>query len=151
MGKIERLHRSLKAELLQGRRFASFGAVQQGLDRWRARYNHHRLHDALGGATPAGRYRMSERSMPARLIEPEYLDDDVIGRVRHNGCLRCRPQGQSRVDLQLSAAFADQHVAVRPSTKDGIHHVCFMTWRIAYVDFTTNPQRPTVTHVLEHL
>jgi transposase InsO family protein len=151
MGKIERLHRSLRAELLQGRRFADLDAVQSGLDRWRARYNHQRPHDALGGAFPASRYRMSERSMPARLVEPDYPDDQVTGRVRRNGCLRCRPQDQRRVDLQLSAAFADQRVAVRPSAEDGVHHVWFMTWRIAKVDFRTNPERPTVTHVLERM
>jgi transposase InsO family protein len=151
MGKIERMHRSLKAECLQGRRFPTVDAVQPGLDRWRAHYNHHRPHDALGGATPASRYRMSKRSMPARLIEPDYGDDDVVRRVRANGCLRCRPTGQRRVDLQLAAAFADQTVAVRPSAEDGVHHVCFMTWRIATVDFRTNPNRPSVTHLLEHL
>jgi hypothetical protein len=94
---------------------------------------------------------MSERSMPAELIEPDYGDDDVVRRVRANGCLRCRPTGQPRVDLQLAAAFADQTVAVRPSAEDGVHHVWFMTWRIAKVDFRTDPNRPSVTHVLEHL
>ena len=78
-------------------------------------------------------------------------DDDVVRRVRANGCLRCRPKGQRRVDLQLAAAFADQTVAVRPSADNGLHHVYFMTWRIAAVDFRTNPDRPSVTHLLEHL
>jgi len=38
MGKIERLHRTMKAELLQGRRFLDFAAAQTGLDRWRHHY-----------------------------------------------------------------------------------------------------------------
>jgi len=39
--------------------------------------------------------------------------DDAIGRVRLSVCLRCCTQGHRRVDLQLAAAFADQHVVVR--------------------------------------
>jgi transposase InsO family protein len=62
MGKLERLHRTMKAEFLQGRRFSDFTAAQTGLDRWRRHYNHERPHEALGGAVPASRYRMSQRS-----------------------------------------------------------------------------------------
>jgi len=150
MGKIERLHRTMKAEFLQGRRFSDFTAAQTGLGRWRRHYNHERPHEALGGAVPASRYRMSRRSMPATLPEPEYLDDDRVGRVRRNGCLRCRP-GDRKVDLQLSIAFAGQLAAVRPSAEDGVYHVWFSRYRIAEVDFRTNPERPGVTHLFAHL
>jgi transposase InsO family protein len=150
MGKLERLHRTMKAEFLQGRRFSDFTAAQTGLDRWRRHYNHERPHEALGGAVPASRYRMSQRSMPATLPEPEYLDDDRVGRVRRNGCLRCRP-GNRKVDLQLSIAFAGQLTAVRPSAEDGVYHVWFSRYRIAEVDFRTNPERPGVTHLFAHL
>jgi transposase InsO family protein len=62
MGKLERLHRTLKAELLQGRRFLDFEAPQAGLDTWRRHDNHDRPHEALDGAVPASRYLMSQRS-----------------------------------------------------------------------------------------
>ena len=150
MGKIERLHRTLKAELLQGRRFLGLEPAQAGLDTWRRHYNHDRPHDALDGAVPASRYLMSQRSMPVILPEPEYLDDDQLGRIRNNGCLHCRPNG-SPIDLQLSIAFAGQLAAVRPSAEDGISHVWFSRHRIAEVDFRTNPERPTVTHLFAHL
>jgi transposase InsO family protein len=150
MGKLERLHRTLKAELLQGRRFLGFEAAQAGLDTWRRHYNHERPHQALDGGVPASRYRMSRRAMPATLPEPDYLDDDLVGRIRKNGCLRCRPNGRP-IDLQLSIAFAGQLVAVRPSATDGICHVWFSRYRIAEVDFTTNPERPSVTHLFAHL
>jgi transposase InsO family protein len=151
LGKLERLHRSMKSELLQGRRFVDFAAVQAGLDRWRQYDNHHRPHEALGGATPASRYRMSERAMPASLADPTYLDDDLIARVRHNGCLRCRPDGRRSLDLQLSETFAGQLVAVRPTHRNGRFHVWFANYRIAELDLTADPNRPRVTHLFEHL
>ena len=155
MGKLERLHRTLKAELLQGRRFLDFTAAQAGLDTWRRHYNHDRPPEALDGEVPSSRYLMSQRSPfrslgPAKLPEPEYLEDDSVGRIRRNGCLRCRPNGRP-IDLQLSIAFAGQLVAIRPSATDGIYHVWFSRYRIAEVDFTTNPDRPSVTHLFAHL
>jgi transposase InsO family protein len=150
MGKLERLHRTLKAELLQGRRFSGFEAAQIGLDTWRRHYNHERPHETLDGAVPSSRYLMSQRAMPITLPEPIYLDDDRVGRIRNNGCLRCRPNGRP-IDLQLSIAFAGQTVAVRPSAEDGICHVWFSRYRIAEVDSRTNPERPSVTHLFAHL
>lgn len=150
MGKLERLHRTLKAELLQGRRFLGFEPAQAGLDTWRRHYNHERPHEALDGGVPSSRYQMSRRSMPATLPEPSYLDDDRVGRIRKNGCLHCRPNGRP-IDLQLSIVFADQSVALRPSAEDGLFHVWFSRYRIAEVDFRTNPGRPAVTHLFAHL
>ena len=94
---------------------------------------------------------MSRRAMPVTLPEPAHFEDDCVGRIRQNGCLRCRPDGQNRVDLQLSIAFAGQLAAIRPSADDGVFHVWFSRYRIAEIDFRTNPQRPAVTHFFEHL
>jgi transposase InsO family protein len=41
-GKDERFHRTLKAEVLQGRVFADHPHAQQAFDRWRTVYNHER-------------------------------------------------------------------------------------------------------------
>jgi hypothetical protein len=150
MRKLERLHRTLKAELLQGRRFLDLKTAQIGLDTWRRHDNHDRPHEALDGGVPASRYLMSQRAMPATLPEPIYLDDDHLGRIRNNSCLHCRPDGRP-IDLQLSIAFAGQSVALRPSAEDGVYHVWFTRYRIAEVDFRTNPERPGVTHLFAHL
>ena len=82
--------------------------------------------------------------------EPEYLDDDHVGRIRNNGCLRYRPDGRP-IDLQLSIAFAGQLAAVRPSAEAGVCHVWFSRYRIAEVDFRTAPERPSVTLLFAHL
>jgi transposase InsO family protein len=55
-GKIERFHRSLRAEFLTGRVFASQQAAQAELDGWGADFNTHRPRQALGIATPAQRF-----------------------------------------------------------------------------------------------
>ena len=64
-GKIERLHRSMRAEFLAGAKpFASLKAAQAALDEWVAEYNTRRPHQALSMDTPAARFR------PAMGIDP---------------------------------------------------------------------------------
>ena len=60
-GKLERFHRTLKLELLQGRQFTSLGEVQTHFDAWRAIYNQERPHESLEMEVPMSRYRLSER------------------------------------------------------------------------------------------
>jgi hypothetical protein len=65
-GKIERFHRTLRAEFDTRRVFASLKAAQQALDDWVAEYNTTRPHQALGGATPAERFyaRAAQQDSP---------------------------------------------------------------------------------------
>src|SRR5215217_8014529 len=58
-GKIERFHRTLRAELDTRRTFASLGVAQQALDEWVGYYNTARPHQALSDATPAERFQAS--------------------------------------------------------------------------------------------
>jgi transposase InsO family protein len=55
-GKIERFHRTLRAEFLTGRSFGDLQAAQAELDGWVQSYNTERPHQALGMATPASRF-----------------------------------------------------------------------------------------------
>ncbi len=56
-GKIERFHRSLRAEFLSGRApFKSLKVAQQALDEWVVFYNTARPHQALQMDTPASRF-----------------------------------------------------------------------------------------------
>ena len=55
-GKIERFHRSLRAEFDTRRTFASLRMAQQALDEWVGYYNTARPHQALDDATPAQRF-----------------------------------------------------------------------------------------------
>jgi transposase InsO family protein len=55
-GKIERFHRTLRAEFLTGRTFADLESAQAELDRWVESYNTERPHQGIGMATPASRF-----------------------------------------------------------------------------------------------
>jgi transposase InsO family protein len=55
-GKIERFHRTLRAEFDTRRTFASLRVAQQALDEWVGYYNTARPHQALEDATPAQRF-----------------------------------------------------------------------------------------------
>ncbi|QHI98937.1 IS481 family transposase [Xylophilus rhododendri] len=126
-GKLERFHRSLKAEVLNGRTFDNLAHAQDALDRWRAVYNHERPHEGIAMQTPAQRYRMSPRAMPQVLPEIEYAEHDHVVTVGWNGFVKF--QGHK---LRLSHALHRLPVAFRPDPEhDGcfdiyFSHHCFM-------------------------
>ena len=71
-GKDERFHRTLKAEVLNGRFFEDLPACQSAFDDWRETYNVRRPHEALALNTPTTRYAVSPRPFPEALPPIEY-------------------------------------------------------------------------------
>jgi transposase InsO family protein len=70
-GKIERFHKTLRAELLTGRRFDSLTQAQQVLDAWVADYNLRRPHQAIAMQVPAQRFQPATASLaPGRPLQP---------------------------------------------------------------------------------
>jgi transposase InsO family protein len=136
-GKDERFHRTLKAELLGNRSFASFADLQRALDCWRHTYNHDRPHEALALEVPALRYRPSPRCFPEVLPLPLYGSEDRVYKVRGNGMLYLH-----RRDVYFSQAFAGQLVAVRPSSDDGVFTVHFFHKQVGTIDLS--PPTPVV-------
>jgi transposase InsO family protein len=137
-GKDERFHRSLKAEVLNGRSFATRQQVQHELDRWRTIYNCQRPHEALDLATPLTRYRPSPRPFPAVLQEPEYGPHDKVLRVRSNGELRF--EGRR---LKVSNALYGLPVAARAKDgEDGVFEFWFAHHRIMTLDLRSEEPRP---------
>ena len=59
-GKIERFHRTLRAEFRTDRTFASMAAAQAELDAWVVEYNERRPHQGIGMATPAQRFQRGD-------------------------------------------------------------------------------------------
>jgi transposase InsO family protein len=55
-GKVERFHKTLRAEFLAGRVFASIEEAQAALDAWVALYNSERPHQGIGMACPGERF-----------------------------------------------------------------------------------------------
>ena len=129
LGKLERFHRSLKAELLQGNIYTDIAQCQSRFDPWRDFYNLERPHHALGLDTPASRYTISPRSFPQVLPIIEYDSDDQVRTVDVNG--RISFMGGA---FRVGKAFRGKQVALRPTSTDGVWTVFFSIQPIATID-----------------
>jgi hypothetical protein len=66
-GKVERWHKTLRREFLDGRVFASIDDAQAQLDAWVWHYNHERPHQSIGRVPPIERFQLAEpRQLPAQ-------------------------------------------------------------------------------------
>jgi len=128
-GKEERFHRSLKAEVLQGRSFRDSLDVQRHFDPWRDVYNLQRPHEALNMATPASRYQSSRRPFPESLPPIEYSPDCQVRQADHQGYIRFQ-----RLNVHVSDAVAHLPVGVRPAAQDGLWDVYFCHQKIDQID-----------------
>jgi transposase InsO family protein len=68
-GKVERFHKTLRAELLEGRRFTSLAAAREALEVWCAHYNELRPHQGIGMVPPARRFELASEP-PAPIVRP---------------------------------------------------------------------------------
>ena len=134
LGKDERFHRTLEAELLQYCRGLELAACQRRFEEWRLSYNLERPHEALGLAPPVSRYRESPRSFPETLPPLIYGPGDQVRKVQAEGWLTFRGR-----HFRLSKAFRGEAVALRPTLRDGIWEVFFGPHRIAQIDERESP------------
>ncbi|RZJ07873.1 MAG: IS481 family transposase [Rubrivivax sp.] len=134
-GKLERFHRTLDVEVLVGRHFTDFEAVQRAFDAWRPSYNCERPHDALDLGTPVQRYRPSEVTYSGVLRPIEYPDTDCVVTVGWNGFLHFRGRR-----LHVSSALKGLPIGIRPSPEcDGVHDVYFCHQRFTQFDMREQP------------
>ncbi len=59
-GKIERWHKTLRREFLDGKVFADLDDAQARLDAWVEHYNHDRPHQGIGMVAPYERFRLAD-------------------------------------------------------------------------------------------
>jgi transposase InsO family protein len=129
-GKIERFHRSLKAEVLGGQPFADLAQAQSAFAKWRGIYNGQRPHDALGLQTPASRYRASPVRYPETLPPVEYPQTDTVAVVKWNGEVHFKGR-----QLRVSSALLKQPIAFRADPQhDGQYDVFFCHHRFMRLD-----------------
>jgi len=129
-GKIERFHRSLKAEVLNGRHFDDLSQAQRAFERWREVYNHQRPHEALGMLTPMQRYRASAKAYVHKLPAIEYAPDDIVLTVGWNGFVKFKG-----LKLRLSNALHRLPVAFRHATgTDSCYDAFFCHHRFMRLD-----------------
>jgi transposase InsO family protein len=86
-GRLERLHRTLKAETATPPR-SSPRSQQKAFDSFRHSYNRKRPHEALGLRPPALFYQPSPREYPTRVSSPQYHSHVTVRKVRTNGQIK---------------------------------------------------------------
>lgn len=125
-GKVERFHRTMKAEALRTTP-ANLDHAKQLLNDWRWRYNELRPHEALGMKTPASVYTDSKR----QFSEPKPFTYDIGARlvkVNNWGYLRFGP-----IQVYLSETMKDTYLEIRPGDLDTFR-VIYRNYQIALVD-----------------
>jgi putative transposase len=141
-GKIERFHRTLKAELFALRSFSDRAALQAAFDSWRDLYSHQRPHQAIAMATPASRYAASPKAMPERLPEVEYDAGEILRRV---------PLSKDYIAFdgrrwKVPQALRGETLAIRSLDRDGQYGAFFASHQVATIDLT---KPKSVGHVSE--
>lgn len=127
-GKDERFHRTLKAEVLQGRIFKDLAHSQCIFDHWLHVYNQERPHDALQLDTPASRYISSPRAYPEKMPAFEYDMGQDVRKVQSAGELNYL--GETYV---IGKAFHGEKVALRKTLDKQVRHVYFGIHHIANI------------------
>ncbi len=129
LGKDERFHRTLEAELLQYCLGLELAVCQRRFEAWRQTYNLERPHEALELAPPVSRYRVSPRSFPETLPVWAYAPGDQVRKVQAQGWFSFRGR-----EFRVSKAFRGQAVALRPTCRDGVWEVFFGPHCLAQID-----------------
>ncbi|MFN0159109.1 MAG: IS481 family transposase [Bacteroidota bacterium] len=133
LGKDERFHRTLKAEVIAARSFESTDHCQDTFDAWRTMYNFERPHEALAMAVPASRYSHSPREYPESLPPFDYGRHDIVRKVQAKGEISFHGK-----EFKVGKAFRGYHVAVRPTTTDGTFNVFFYHEHIAQISLNND-------------
>jgi transposase InsO family protein len=107
-GKIERFHRSLRAEFLTDTVFATLAEAQERLDAWVAAYNTDRPHQSLDMHTPAERYGTGPRR-PVSTI-PDRTGPDWVARKVSTVGVVCVSWQQVSVGRHRAGERCDVHV-----------------------------------------
>ncbi len=107
-GRLERLHRTLKAETARPPQ-ANRRRQQRTFDAFRQSYNEERPHEALAQQTPAHRYSPSFRSYPSQVSAPDYEVGVTVRKVRTNGEIKWRGD-----KIYLSEALRGEPVGLSP-------------------------------------
>lgn len=119
-GKLERLHRTLKAEVFATHTYEDLAGAQIACDRFRDVYNLERPHEMLGYATPVSRYTASPRAFPETLPQPVYADDVAVHRVSAKGAIRVQHR-----QIPIGEGLAGHDVGLRPTAVDGTFEILF--------------------------
>lgn len=144
LGKDERFHRTLKADILGDCSYKTVSECQGVFDQWRQVYNTERPHESLGMNVPASQYRMSHKHYPEIIPMVEYDKTDSIRKVFDKGRISYKNQY-----YRVGRAFIGQKVAIRRTQHKNIFDIYFLNHKIKEIHMKQNKE--TVTHVPEHV
>lgn len=131
-GKIERLHRSIKEELLTYHQFENLEDADRQLQEWREKYNTVRPHEALGMKCPAEVYHKSTREYKAEVEKYEYSGKYHVLKVNSWGYVRFM-----NFQVYLSETMRDEQIEFRPNPHGDSFFVCYRNYRIAELSATS--------------
>ena len=131
-GKEERFHRTMKAELLQGRSFIDLEDCQQHFDIWRDRYNLVRPHAALNLDTPIQHFQLSQRSFPETLPPIEYGLNTLVRKVDICGRLTYHDH-----QYRVSKGLVGEYVELRPTDQDGLFDVYYCSYKVRQINIAS--------------
>ena len=121
-GKIERLHKTMRTELLDGRSFASMVDAQAELDGWVTHYNHEREHQPIGYVPPIRRFEFVATT--AEVLDPDASTEPVLEPPRRTVGRRVGNAG--RISILKHRYHVGRHLAgqaVAVESVDGLLHV----------------------------
>jgi transposase InsO family protein len=131
-GKDERLHRTLKLELLSSSSFDTLEECQRSFDRWRSLYNQERPHEALALDAPCTHYQPSSRPFPDILPPLEFPPGAIIRKVSLTGYVSFRGRR-----WPVGGAFAQYPVGlVYDDFDDTQLYVYFNNIRVRTIDLS---------------
>lgn len=131
-GKIERMHRSMKNELLKFNSFDNLNDADKALQEWRIKYNNIRPHEALDMLCPADVYVKSNREYPSKIKDYEYTGDFHVIKVNSWGYVRF-----AGFQVYISETMIGEQIEFRHS-EDGCSFIaCYRNFKIAEFDTTS--------------
>jgi transposase InsO family protein len=130
LGKDERFHRTLKAELLGESIPWRRAECQRRFDRWRMVYNCQRPHEALNMEVPASHYQLSHRPFPEQIEEIQYAPEDMVRKVQAGGIIFFHGG-----EYKIPKSFRGERVALRlRPQEDGVMDVFYCKQKIAHIN-----------------
>ena len=122
-GKIERLHKTIRSEFLQGRRFDSISRAQAELDAWVAHYNLERGHQGIGDEPPIRRFELASAE-PVEIVDPDAPIEEH--ETPRSNAVGRRVDRAGRISILKHRYHVGRHLAgqrVSVETSDGLLHV----------------------------
>lgn len=129
-GRLERFHRTLKAETTRPPA-ATFASQQRTFVSFRRQYNEERPHEAIGQRTPAALYEPSVRRMPHRTPTPIYEARLTTRKLAPNGVTRWRG-----FELTVSRALGGERIALE-EIDEGVWSIRFYAMHLGIFDERT--------------